>query len=670
MAQDLDDLLPLFLSEARDRLERLVEVAERVEDEEDAARSARRELHALKGASRMMRLMEFSELCHQAEGFLDPPRPGAALRLVELLDRLVALLGGLGVEAASPSPEAEAMAARSEAPGAGGDPAAAREMRVPTRVLDVLSDGATQVRILASSDEEMLSRLLELASVARHGVASEDPHQVLASLAPALRHVALELEGRQRRLHYLVEHQLDALLRLQVQPLRPFLLTLARHARDLARSLGRDLEVTVETADSQLDRRLMGALEEAFLHLVRNAVDHGIEPAAAREAAGKPGAGQLRLDATAAGDRVHLRVVDDGAGIEPERVLAAARRQGLVSAEEAERMGPGEVLQILFRPGFSTREEATQVSGRGVGLDAVASAVRQVGGDVWLSSIPGRGTTVELEVPMARRGERVLVLRSGVVRVALPAGLAVAFRRPTSDTVLEEDGRRMARLGDRLLPVHSLGALVGEGRDRDRLLMEVRVSGATVVLGVEAVEGEEEVLLRPLPAFAGISSLFEAMALLPSGRVVPVLAPHLIGQTTPGPACAASRRSAVRSLHVLLVDDSLVTREMLRWLLEEGGFEVTGVGSAEEALRLLSDHDYDCLVTDIEMPGMNGLELIRRLRTTPQRAQLPVVAVSTRERSEDRLAGLEAGADAYITKQTLNAAELNGLVRRLGGGRA
>jgi CheY-like chemotaxis protein len=316
----------------------------------------------------------------------------------------------------------------------------------------------------------------------------------------------------------------------------------------------------------------------------------------------------------------------------------------------------------------STRQKISEISGRGVGLDTVAAVAERVGGGAILTAQPGVGTTVTLEVPISRRGEEVLLIRVGGLRLALPAAAVQRVDRLDGEMIVERGGQSFARLPDRLVPFMHLAPALGETPAPQQLLLQGEVFAQRVCLAVDAVEGAEEVLIRPPAQVAGMGALIEGVALLASGRPVGVLslkaiAPH---QGLVRPA-AARPRTVARRLRVLLVDDSLVTREMERRLLEDAGFEVIGAGDAEEALSQIGERSYDCLVTDIEMPGMDGFELTRHIRGIPHLAQLPIVVVSTRDRPEDRLRGLEAGADVYITKQGLDAAELAAAVRRLAG---
>jgi chemotaxis protein histidine kinase CheA/ActR/RegA family two-component response regulator len=614
----------------------------------------------------MMGLQEIADACHEVEDLLERPQSAPRGELEIHGDRLRSLIDSLSdgggsedlwsdVEADPGSSTTERMTRPRE------------ELRVAYGVIDELADRGARLRVVSVAAEGLVDRFFRLATLAERGVGERDPRQVLATLATSLRQVAMEFESGQRIFRRLSDRQLDALLRLQVQPLKPFLRGLAGHVRELADSLGKKLEVQVRAGDAHLDRRIANALREAFLHLVRNSVDHGIESPKERRSAGKEEVGHIRIDAVEDGDRVRIRVVDDGRGIDIDTVIKTAVEREIVDPEAADVIDHADALQYLFRPGFTTREETSELSGRGIGLDAVAASVRAVGGDLWLESKVGEGTEVTVEVPVARRGERVLVVRVGQHQVAVSASPVRAYRHVDPTMVEIEEGRLVLRIRGNVVNARFLSEIFGEKPNDVGVMVEMIVGGSPVALVADSIIGEEEVTVRPFPAAAGAPASVDGMTLLASGRPVPVLSLQRPYEESIIPD-ASQLVSPAEPIHVLLVDDSLVTREMMRRLLEDAGFTVTGVGSAEDAMLALDRGDVDCLVTDIEMPGVDGLDLTRRLRSDAEHADLPVVVVSTLDRPSDRLAGLESGADAYLTKQGLDVRELVALIHRVGGG--
>ncbi|MGD2114144.1 MAG: response regulator [Acidobacteriota bacterium] len=775
---ELQELIPLFIDEVRDRLERLATFVPRLPGDAEATIQVKRELHTVKGAARMLQLGQIAELCHATEELVEQEAEGVAPLLTRVVDRLSGMVDVVS-EGDNPEPETELLrlvteaSETGEAPpevgeagpaGKAGSKAAGKagestktkktkkttktgktkktgkkktsesgtdaqtksagrkaakprpkkraaapadadpdattvgvsevdrtgdrrtaasaeqaaqsllggsDVRVDADALDAVADNATQVRILSLAARNPIQRIYDLARLAEDGMREEQPKQILAVLGTMLRRLAVDVESNQRRLLRSAEDGLDTLLTLQLQPLRGYLLHLARYARELGRSLGREVEVEIVGEETRLDRRIARELEESLLHLVRNSVDHGLEAASERKKAGKDPVGKLRLAAEPEAGRVRLTIADDGAGIEPEAVVRQAVRAGIVDAAAADSLTRDEIFRLLFTPGFSTRRKVSEISGRGVGLDVVASSVNRLGGEVFLSAVPGSGTSVVVEVPVARRGEQVMLIRLGRTRLALPSTPIRKVETFRTEDVLERDGRSFIQMGDRLVAFVPLSRVFGQQVPDEQLLLRGRVSGQPLALAVDSVEGEEEVLVRPVTRAVKVEQAVDGLALLASGDPIGVLSPAVLAKRE---FLRSTRRvvveeEAVERVNVLLVDDSLVTREMERRLLEDAGFDVTAASDADEGLNYLGENEYDCVVTDIEMPGMNGYELTRHLRNIPRFSQLPIIVVSTRDRPEDRLEGLQAGADAYLTKQGLDAGELVDLVRRLSGER-
>ncbi len=684
MDPDLEDLIPLFVGEVRGRLERLVELCPRLATDPGAAAEARRELHTLKGAGRMLRLTAFAELCHAAEGILQRPAPDVAAPMTRVTDALAGMVDAVaGGRDPEPDPGllAELVEGAAAAPSSGGEtparaagrpePAvapASGELRLDAGRIEALAEGATRLRILARRTGHHVRRLHQLTHLADAALREGHPQQALAALALALRRLEVDADATQTRLRHAAEEQQEGLVALQVQPLQGLLIALARHARELGRELGREVGVELSGGETRLDHRITRELEEALIHVVRNAVDHGIEPPEARAALGKPRAGTVRIAALAYGGRVRLTIADDGAGIDLAAVVEAAVRAGHLERSRVAGLAPGEALRLLLLPGLSTRGEVTEVSGRGIGLDAVAAAATRAGGSVEIDSQPGAGTSVSVEVPAERRGEEVLVVRAGGARLAIASSAVAKVDRLRHDDIEERDGYTVAKLGGRTVPFVPLARLLGEEPAALQFLLQGAHAGLPLAVAVDAIEHAEEVLLRPGGRALAGNPLIDGVALLASGRPVGVLSTRALSygvavRGVPRPA----PRALARRLRVLLVDDSAVTRELERRLFEDAGFEVTTAGDGQEGLAALSAERFDCLVTDVEMPAMDGYALTRHVRSLPALAQLPVVVVSTHDRPDERLKGLEAGADAYLAKQNLDAAELVGLVRRLAG---
>lgn len=731
MDDELLELVPVFVAEARERLQRLADLVPGLARGPEALVEIKRELHTLKGAGRMMAIAPFAELCHATEEVVLAQPAGLESLLLSAHDALAAMVewvesgdpvlpatdlllefarrgGAESPKAAVPVPESDSGAVPvAPAPGSGlrsgsdrrtgedrrggedrrtsDDRRADDERRaadersdsagLQAAGLEAFAERAVRVRAAAVVAGRLLARLEELANLAEDGVRDPQPAQALAVVAASLRQAVLEAGALETRLARTGEEQIEAVLALQISPIKPTLRSLARSARELARRLGRQIEVALEGEETRLDRRIARELEGALRHLVSNAVDHGIESPEERLAAGKPAAGRLRIAAAPGGRGVEIRIVDDGRGIDAVEVARQAVAGGFLPRAALDSLPAAEALRLVFLPGFSTRDSTSEVSGRGVGLDAVEAAVARLGGEVRIASTVGGGSEVVLDLPVARRGEQVVLVRIGSALLAVPAVAVRRIENLSGIPVEESGGHRMAILGDRLVPFVALGEALGiasapgSSGDEGKLLIEGSVAGRPVAFSVDRVEGEVELLVRPLPRRARVSSLVDGAALLPSGDPVAVLAPQaLLGRESTGRRAPATLADAPRELiRLLLVDDSRVTREMERRILEDAGFRVEVAADGDEALRRLAVEAFDCLVTDIEMPNLDGFELTAQLRQIERFAHLPIVVVSTRESSEDRLRGLRSGADAYLTKQSLVATDLVETVRRLTG---
>jgi len=659
-----DDLIPIFLAEARERLEGLKEHLEAIDRSPGAREEVRRQLHGLKGAARMLGLTELASLCHRGEDLFSGSEEIGQTEA----DRILR-----GIEMAIDDLEKRSRSAgggKPDSPAGRERPVGERGgvVGVPSRILDEATDRATRLRHLTSAESSAIEELFELSRFAEAGVADREPRQVLATLAISLRQVAMELDRTHRPVLELVRQHQEDLVRVHRQPLSPYLRRMARHAEELASTLGKTVSVSVDCDRVTLDRRLMATLEEPILHLVRNALDHGLESPEERRALGKGLPGILEIGGRGEGAMIHVWIRDDGRGIDRQRILRRARELGLLKDGEDAPVPEQELLNLLFRPGFSTARKLTEISGRGIGLDAVAATVHRMGGRLRMESEPGRGTAVHLLVPAVRRGEHVLVLAAAGLHAAVPSAHVLRFLHLDGVRIAAKDGVETATVDGRRVRLQRLERLFGEPPGEGEAILVLLSAGESEIgLVVDRTVGEEDVVLQPFPAVAGSHPAFESVAVLSGGLPVPVVSPRLLAalQADELPELLQGRTS--RRLRVLVADDSRVTREMLRRVLEDGGCTVLTVASGEEAFGRLQDRSWDCLVTDVEMPGMDGLQLTRRIRATTGLRNLPIVVVSTRGLEDDRLAGLEAGADAYLTKQGLSPRELIGLVRRLGG---
>src|SRR6185312_7871172 len=395
---------------------------------------------------------------------------------------------------------------------------------------------------------------------------------------------------------------------------------LGRALRDACKRTGKQARLVVEGGEVQLDRHVLEELKGPLIHLVRNAIDHGIEEPEVREAIGKPARARVELVVRQELRTLHVEVRDDGRGVDVEAAREQARVRGLVSDAEAERLDEAQVIDLLFRSGFSTAAEVTELSGRGVGLDVVRDAATRLQGSASMTSTMGRGSAVHLTVPLTVAAHSGIVVEERGRRFALPLAQVERVVRATAAELRDDGARTVFDLDDEPLPIARLSTLLdapARGGKSAVTILVARAGEGRVGIVCERLIGQRELLLRPLPTELSTLDHISGVALLPSGEAIFVLSPVVLARqpqqrrkTTP---------SAPRERAVLIADDSITIRSLLRHALEAAGFRVRTATDGEEALQLAGLERFDLVVADVRMPRVDGLQLTARLRASPRR---------------------------------------------------
>jgi len=469
---------------------------------------------------------------------------------------------------------------------------------------------------------------------------------------------------------------------LAMVPVRRVFASLPRIARDVAASTGKDVRLETSGEDVELDKQVLDGVADALKHLVINAVDHGCESPGARVAAGKPAQAVVTLSARSVGGTVVLEVADDGAGVDEDAVRAKAVALGLLAAESP-LAGPA-LLNLLFAPALSTSATVTETSGRGVGLDVVRDAVEELGGGIEVRSEPGRGAVFVLTLPVTLGVLRCLVARVGDERYAVPVPGVVESLSLRDAQVHTLAGATVVVRHGVSVPLLDLGAALGLPRSGEaaRAALVVRHSsgaGGQLAWAVDRLEGESELVVKDLGPFLGRVPYVAGATIDGDGSVVCLLdlrelAERAVGTASgmPAPAAARSARPAtvaraVRRPRVLVVEDSVGVRELERVILEGAGYQVeTAVDGLDGAARL-REEPADLVVSDVEMPGMDGFDLTRTIRRTQGWENVPVVIMTSRGEEAAQQAGLDAGCSAYLLKNDFDQEQLVSTVRRLVG---
>jgi chemotaxis protein histidine kinase CheA/CheY-like chemotaxis protein len=427
--------------------------------------------------------------------------------------------------------------------------------------------------------------------------------------------------------------------------------------------------------DVELDKQVLDGVSDALKHLVVNAVDHGCDSAAERIAAGKPAQSTVTVTARAAGGTVVIEVSDDGSGIDEDKLRTTAIARGVLLPDSA--LSGQALHSVLFMPGFTTADEVTETSGRGIGLDVVRSAVEGLGGLVELRTGPD-GTTFALTLPVTLGVLRCLMARLGNERFALPVPGIVESLSLKNAVVHSLAGNPVVVRHGETLPLLDLGTALGLGAQRNpTAAVVVRHGDRQVAWAVDALDGERELVVKDLGSFLGRPPVISGATIDGDGSVVCLVDLRELGDESKqrGPGSFASTMSttdgsdtpALRRPRVLVVEDSVGVRELERAILESAGYDVTTAVDGSDGAARLGDDPADLVLSDVEMPGMDGYALTRTIRRTAGWEQVPVVIMTSRGSDDDQRAGLEAGASAYLLKTEFDQEQLVETVRRLVG---
>ena len=475
----------------------------------------------------------------------------------------------------------------------------------------------------------------------------------------------------------------DTALACRMRPFADVLAGQVRMVRDLGRSLGKQVRLEIEGEKTQVDRDVLEKLEAPLTHLLRNAVDHGIETPEQRVLAGKPAEGLIRLRASHQAGLLVLELSDDGNGVDLERLRGSIVDRHLSPVETALRLSEEELLTFLFLPGFSLRDKVTEVSGRGVGLDAVQHMVRQLRGAVVLEQTAGQGSRFHLEVPLTLSVVRSLVVEVGEEAYAFPLAHIERMCDLAPDDIVQLEGRQHFWHEGRHVGLVAASQLLqrppGQTPSDTLKVVVIRERDAVYGIAVERFIGERTLVVLPLDDRLGKVQDISAGALLDDGSVVLIVDVEDMLRSVDkllntGRLERIARRSQQASeaprKRVLVVDDSLTVRELQRKLLLNRGYEVAVAVDGMDGWNALRSEDFDLLITDIDMPRMDGIELVTLLRRDSRLQSLPVMVVSYKDREEDRRRGLDAGADYYLAKASFHDdALLDAVVELIGGAR-
>jgi two-component system chemotaxis sensor kinase CheA len=680
-------LVGLFVAEADETLGSLRDLAEGLTAgaRGDVLHEFGRMTHGLKGAAASLGFEALAHALHDLEDLalgVAGDRPAGAEerrgRVREAIDLLAQGTARMAASGADGFPEdllerltavvAPRAAAPAAAPPAGSGPDARAEAQAgeAAPAPRPAGDAGERISVPASDVDDALRMASSLArAAAQLHEALQRAGGDLADAAQSLANGAAGLEG--------------VVSSLRLLPAEAALSGLEEEVAGLAAHLGKRVALVVTGRDVRADRRTLQSARGMIRHLVRNALDHGIEPEEDRLATGKSAEGHLCVALHAGESALRVAVSDDGVGFDAPAIRREmGRRTG--DPDRVASLSDEEVLRAWAFEGGSTRASATEISGRGLGLSAVAQLARAAGGGIRIRSARGEGSEVEFTLPLEVYAVEALTVSAGGRLFGIPLGAVerTVHAAAAGDAIHEGPAGPTLAVGETILPLGDLAAALGvrAAPGAGRFAVVVRHEGSLAALAVDELGGVEGMVPASVPGVAQADALVTGIARLGDGSAVAVLNPrHLVDRsraTRPRPAPAAAADAGApaparrRVLDVVLAEDSLATREVLRVLLEEQGFRVRVAADGDEALQRIVERAPDVVVSDVNMPRRDGLSLTRALRARSETERLPVVLLTSQDDDATRAAGAAAGADAYLLKSRFNAGVLQQTLARIG----
>jgi len=639
-----------------------------------------RHAHTLKGAARIVGQSDIAEASHAVEEILSPFRQGQTnpdasqiaelLRHLDLIDEKIKVISPTAAPS-SPRPADEPTdTIRVEIQETDRLLRAAGEANVH---LSALATQTSVVDNLIQSAQMLTQQLDTERNLNTHGtrVSPKDPRTTAHDISRQLRKLRqdmgekLDLTARELR------HIQDSANDLRLVPASTVFAFLSRAARDAAASAGKDVEFIASGGDHRLDSHVLAALRDALLHVVRNAIAHGIEPPPQRLSAGKSPRGRVELSVERRGDRLAFICRDDGQGLDVQAIRNLAVERKVITEQAAESLDVHGIMDLLLRGGMSTSATVTQLSGRGVGLSVVREVVAHLKGEVRTESEPGEGTIFEIIVPISLESLVVLEVQAAGAVLGIPFDSVRRTLRVKKDELAHSpDGDSLLYQGQ-TIPFVPLDRIMGLESKRtikpawSAVIVECLLG--RVALGVDRLLQRCVVVVRPLPAIMGRVDLMLGASFDPEGNPQPVLNPAGLVEAARRNQRSSLAIEPMSSPEILVIDDSLTTRMLEQTILESAGYKVDLAVSAENGLEKARQRRYSLFVVDVEMPGMDGFSFIEQTRGDRDLQEIPAILVTSRASPADRLRGEQVGAKAYIIKSEFDETEFLRTIRGLVG---
>lgn len=523
---------------------------------------------------------------------------------------------------------------------------------------------------------DQLNRLLNLQSLNENIRKIFDAtHDRNAEISHEMTQLQHHMHARVNELTTLADTLLDEIRTLRLIPASVLLRTLPRTVRDIAQELNKSVNFTIINDSVKLDKLVLEGLKDPLIHLLRNAIDHGIEDTNTRRMQNKSETADIRIEVIDEGNHITFQISDDGSGIDTNKIAAIAVKKKFITSTDLEKLSPNQILDFIFKPGFSTKEIITDVSGRGIGLDVVRQNLINLKGEVKVKTELNKGTTISLSVPLTLASERGLLVKCATQLFVLPTRLIERFISVATDNIQSVSGNQAILFNEQTIPLRRLSDLMGIEsnpiKKSHHSIIITKKDHDCIGLMVDDIINEREIVIKPF--FAPLNSIPFLMGgtLDSNGQVIIVLnVDDIINEalkSSQQPLIAlesAKDKSPIRP-RILVVDDSITTRTLEKNILESKDYHVTIAVNGQEAWELLQKETFSLLITDISMPIMDGFTLTEHVKKDTKLRDLPVIIVTSLDSEAEKKRGIEVGADAYIVKNAFESTELLAIVEQL-----
>lgn len=532
------------------------------------------------------------------------------------------------------------------------------------------------IELLSRKNSECVEQLA--AAVSGSNGQGAEAFEAAADLEAKLSRLLLNVRDDMNIQGLLIGELQERSLKMRMLPLSTIFDTFHRAVRDMSRSLGKEVDFEVSGGETELDKKIVEKLGDPLVHMIRNSIDHGIEKPEDRIKAGKPGKGKVTLSAFYEADSVMITLSDDGAGIPIQKIKEKAVQKGLISPEESQTMKDSDATDLIFQPGLTSSAIITDISGRGVGMDVVRKyIVEDMKGSVAVDTALGSGTSFGIRLPLTLAIMRILLYTVSDIVFAMPASSVSEILSVPRDELIDVVDKKAIRLREQLVPVANLHDLLGlptqkSAEGSDLLILIVSASNDRMGLVIDQLLSEADMVIKPLPGHMKKIQVVSGVAITGKNEIVNVLNPMAVIKLAKEAKDSERLRKRVtkekkKAVEILVVDDSLNTREIEKEILEAYGYSVTLAGDGVEALEKTKGFKFDVVITDIEMPLMDGFTLTEKLRADDVYKHIPIIIVTSREKEEDKRRGITVGADAYIIKGAFDQTMLVETVQSLAG---